>query len=166
MKRKTRMVNLMTIAAVASAVAAEVPLEDCRIVIDSPGDYTLSAPATATEVRFNASASVTGGSTLTLASPSVVSGRGVNAVLLTPLAGTDGMTVINRAASASGVYPQKNSRTLLWSGLPFSAVQKVQANICGYWLTGSVTEKIRLFRHRYGSVHAAFRAFSPLFMVI
>ena len=26
--------------------------------------------------------------------------------------------------------------------------------------------KIRLFRHRYGSVHAAFRAFSPLFMVI
>ena len=136
------MVNLMTIAAVSTAVAAEVPWEGGRIVIDNPGSYTLSAPATATEVRFNADASVTGGSTLTLASPSAVSGRGVNAALLTPLAGTDGMTVVNRAASASGTYPQKNSRTLLWSGLPLSAVQKVQANICGYWLTGSVTEKI------------------------
>jgi len=142
MKRKTRMVNLMTIAAVATAVATEVPWEDGRIVIDDPGTYTLSAPATATEVRFNADASVTGSSTLTLASPSAVSGRGVDAALLTPLAGTDGMTVINRAASASGVYPQKNTRTLLWSGLPLSAVRKVRANICGYWLTGSTTEKI------------------------
>ena len=142
MKRKTMMVNLTAIAAVTTAVAAEVPWEGGRIVIDDPGSYALSAPATATEARFNADASVTGGSTLTLTSPSTVSARGVNAALLTPLAGTDGMTVINRAASASGTYPQKNSRTLLWSGMPFSAVRKVQANICGYWLTGSVTEKI------------------------
>ncbi len=142
MKRKTMMVNLMTIAAVATAVATEVPWEDGRIVIDDPGTYTLSAPATATEVRFNADASVTGGSTLTLASPAAVSGRGVDAALLTPLAGTDGMTVSNRTASASGVYPQKNSRTLLWSGVPLSEVRKVRANICGYWLTGSSTEKI------------------------
>ena len=142
MKPKTMMVNMMTIAAVATAVAVEVSWDGDRIVIDDPGAYTLSAPATATEVRFNADASVTGGSTLTLTSPSTVSSRGVDAALLTPLAGTDGMTVINRAASASGVYPQKNSRTLLWSGLPFSALRKVQANICGYWLTGSTTEKI------------------------
>lgn len=59
---------------VGAAVAAEVPIVGDKIVIDEPGTYQLSAPATVSEVDFKVPATIEGTETLTLVSPARVKG--------------------------------------------------------------------------------------------
>ena len=129
-------------AFLAGAVfASEVPVLGDKIVIDEPGTYRLSAPATVTEVDFRVPATIEGVETLTLVSPAKVSGDGR---LMVPLAGTDGLTVANRYACPTGMFPtSKSDKFLLWSDAPFAAIANVQADLAGSWTGASTVSAAR-----------------------
>ena len=117
------------VAALAGSVSfAEVPIQDGKIVIDTPGTYTLDAATNAAGVYFNAPATVNGSATLTLAAPAVVYGNGS---LMTPLAGSDGLYVSNRWDSTDSVFPQKGSATLLLTGASIAQMTNIHASIGG-----------------------------------
>lgn len=126
---------------VGAAFAAEVPIVGDKIVIDEPGTYLLTAPATVTEVDFKVPATIEGTETLTLVSPAKVSGEGR---LMVPLAGSDGLTVDNRYACPSGKFPtSKSEKFLLWSDAPFAAIANVQADLAGSWTGASTVSDAR-----------------------
>lgn len=109
---------------------AEVPpMQDGKIVIDTPGTYTLDAATNAAGVYFNAPATVDG-ATLTLDAPAVVAGGGC---LMTPLAGSNGLYVSNYWASSDSVYPQKGSATLLMTNACVAEMTNLTAFVRGYW---------------------------------
>jgi len=119
------------VVALAGAVSfAEVPMQGGKIVIDTSGTYTLDAATNAAGVYFNATATVNGNATLTLAAPAVVTGEGR---LLTPLAGSNGLYVSNRWDSTASVFPQKGSTTLLLTDASVAKMTNICAFIGGIW---------------------------------
>ena len=121
---------LRTVVALAgSMLFAEVPIQDGKIVIETPGTYTLDVATNVAGVYFNAPATVNG-ATLTLDAPAVVAGGGS---LMTPLAGSNGLYVSNRWESSDSVYPQKGSATLLMEDVSIARLTGVGAFVVGVW---------------------------------
>ena len=126
---------LLTVAVVASAVgtlAGDLPWDGTKLVFGEAhrdAVYELSGPASATEVRFDAPATLVG-EPLTMLPPAVISGD--KGAVLNPLAGSDGLCV-GFDCEMPTFFASKTERRLLWRGVQLANVSSVAGYLCGSW---------------------------------
>ncbi len=126
-----RVVLLMAIVSFASvSIAGEIPWQGTEIVVgaDQAGEtLTLSEPASATAVKFDAKATIDGTAALTMLSPSKVIGAGS---LLVPLAGENGLDVGGEVRSSIFIT---DADQVVWKDVQLSSIKSVSAALCGNW---------------------------------
>lgn len=117
------------LAGVASA--GELPWNDTKLVFGETFRGTtnvLDAAASATEVLFEAPATLVG-ATLTMLPPARISGEG--GVVLNPLAGSDGL-LLGLPYGGEAFYGSKTAQ-VLWKDVRLADVEFVTGCMCGTW---------------------------------
>lgn len=117
--------------------AGDLPWDGTKLVFGE--DYRdttneLAAPASATEVRFDAPATLVG-ETLTMLAPALIAGD--KGTVLNPLAGTDGLCVGFNCERVT--FFANKTKKLLWRNVKLANVSSVKGFLCGSWGGGGKT---------------------------
>ena len=128
---KKLLVTVTAVASVAGVFAGDLPWDGTKLVFgEAYRDTTneLEAAASATEVRFDAPATLVG-ETLTMLAPALIAGD--KGTVLNPLAGTDGLCVGFDCERPT--FFANKTRKLLWRNVKLANVSSAKGYLCGSW---------------------------------